>query len=230
MAAKDGAGRVFEVTLAVVADLPDNALLLCAGAVAGDGAVEPSATARVGRDLARVAAQKAYRRAAAQDRQPVFADLRRLERAAHPLDIGHGAARILLRKPQPEVVPRLQQDAPCLLEALTHRAIGRLPEVAALGVLEMRAAGEQRDAQVGNGRAGQDAGLRFFHQVRQNEPLPAPRQNVLAANRVEAQSAARLTRLQQKMHLGIVPQRLIMPHALDRRCDRLKINDVPRVK
>ena len=30
------------------------------------------------------------------------------------------------------------------------------------------------------------------------------------------------------MHLGIVPQRLIMPHALDRRGDRLLVQDAAR--
>ena len=70
----------------------------------------------------------------------------------------------------------------------------------------------------------------LFRQMRQDQPLPVQRQRVRRTHGIELQAGARLRRLHQQMHLGIVPQRLIMPHALDRRGDRLKINDVPRVK
>ena len=43
-------------------------------------------------------------------------------------------------------------------------------------------------------------------------------------------AAARFAGLEQQMHLGIVPQRLIVPHALDRLRDRLSIDDAALVK
>ena len=72
--------------------------------------------------------------------------------------------------------------------------------------------------------------MRFFHQMRQNEALPAPRENVLTANRVKAQTAARLAGLHEQVYLGIVPQRLVMSHALHGVGDRLLINDAALVE
>ena len=94
----------------------------------------------------------------------------------------------------------------------------------------MRPTGDEREADIGDGRAGQDAPVCLFRQMRQDQPLPVQRQRVRRAHGVKLQAGAGLCRLHQQMHLGIVPQRLIMPHALDRRGDRLKIDNISGVK
>ena len=94
----------------------------------------------------------------------------------------------------------------------------------------MRLAGDERKADIGDRRAGQHAPVGLFRQMRQNQPLPVQRQRVRRAHGIELQAGAGLCRLHQQMHLGIVPQRLIMPHALDRRGDRLKIDNIFGVK
>ena len=66
--------------------------------------------------------------------------------------------------------------------------------------------------------------------MREDEALPVAAERILAAHRVDLDAAARFAGLEQQMHLGIVPQRLIMPHALDRLRDRLKIDDAARVE
>ena len=66
--------------------------------------------------------------------------------------------------------------------------------------------------------------------MRQNEPLPVAVERVLAADRVEHEPASGRERLQEQMYLGIVAQRLEMPHALDPFRDRLAVEDVTGVK
>ncbi len=51
--------------------------------------------------------------------------------------------------------------------------------------------------------------------MRQHQPLPVSVQDVLAAGTGKLQPAARLSRLQQQMHLRIMPQRFEMPDACD---------------
>ena len=222
--AEDGAGRVFEVALGVVADPLHDLALVVAGPVASDRAAQAAAALRVGRHLALVSAQLRHRGQTRQQRVRLPRH-GRVQLGLHPLQIGHGPAHRLLRQLQPELIPRLEQHALRLFESLPHRAVGRLPEVPALRVLLVRPARQDRDAQVGHGRARQHAPVHLLHQVRENEPLPAPRERVLAADRVEDQAAARLAGLQQQVHLGVVAQRLVVPDALDRLQDRLAVDD-----
>ena len=78
----------------------------------------------------------------------------------------------------PERVPRLEQHGLRLHQPLPHSAVRRLPEIAALRVLQMRPAGDEREADIGDGRAGQHAPVRLLRQMRQDQPLPVQRQRV----------------------------------------------------
>ena len=129
--AEHRAGGVFRVALGIVADGGDDALRVRAGLVAAQGAAQTSASAGVGRDLTRVAAQF-----------------------------------------KTEIIERLEQYALGLHQTLPHGAVGRLPEIAALGVLEVRAAREERHFYVGQRAARQHAGMRALDKVRENETLP----------------------------------------------------------
>ena len=66
--------------------------------------------------------------------------LRRFDGAAHVLEVGHRAADALGGHLETEVVIRLEQHIFRLHQALTHGTVRRLTEIAALGVLQMRAA------------------------------------------------------------------------------------------
>ena len=62
-------------------------------------------------------------------------------------------------------------------------------------------------------------------QMGEDEPLPVAVEIVLPAGRIQPDSAAPGGGLQNKMHLGIVPEGLIVPHALDGIGDGLLIEN-----
>ena len=95
-------------------------------------------------------------------------------------------------------------------------AIGGLAEVAALGVLHVGAAGEDADAHIGDGGAGEDADVLLLHQVGEDEPLPVQVQHVLTAQAAEDQPAALGQRFQQQVYLGVVAERLEVAHPFHR--------------
>ena len=156
--------------------------------------------------------------------------LGRVHRAAHALHIGHGASDVLGRDFEAEIVVWLQQHVRRLHQPLSDRTVRRLPEVAALGVLEMRASRDQSDLHVGQRRAGQHAGVLALKDVREDQALPVQREVVGGHRGHGANAAAALAGLHQKLHLGIVTQRLEMPLPQHRRGDSLAVDDVSRAK
>ena len=144
------------------------------------------------------------------------AQLRRLEAAIHALHTRHGAPHRCGRNLQPESIARLQQDAFRAAQALAQGAVGGLAKIAPLGVLAVGAPGHQRDIHVCNGRACQHTCMHLFGQMRQNQALPVFVQHVLAARAGKMKPAAARGGFQQKVHLGVMAQRLEMPHALHR--------------
>ena len=66
--------------------------------------------------------------------------------------------------------------------------------------------------------------------MRQDQTLPVAVEYILRAARTELQTAPLRQRFQQQMHLGIMAQRLIMSHALDRLRDRFTIGHGAAVK
>ncbi len=140
----------------------------------------------------------------------------------------------VLRNLQPEAIPRLQQAAIALLaqlhQPLSNRTIRGLAEITALRVLEMRAPRQQRDLDVGDRRAREHAQMLAFPEMLHDQPLPIAVEHILAAYGRIPHAAALGKRLQQHVGLRIVPQRLEMPHALDRRGDRLLIQDASRTE
>ena len=151
--------------------------------------------------------------------------LGRGKRAAHEAHIADRAADLLGRHLDTKGIVRLKQNALGLHEPLPHGAPRRLPEIAALGVLDMRTPGEQRDLYIRQRRAGEHAAVALFGQMREDQALPVPVEHVLAAGGIKRQPRAALGGLEQQVHLGIVAQRLEMSHALDRCRDRLLIQD-----
>ena len=141
---------------------------------------------------------------------------RRVETALRPLNVVHGPAQILSREHQPEPVPGLQQNTLGQHQALAHRPVSRLTEVAPLGVLEVGPPCNEGDFYVGQGRAGEDPQMLLFFQVGENQPLPVPIQHLLPAVGVKLHPAAPGQRFQLQMHFGVVAEGLVMAHALHR--------------
>ena len=84
----------------------------------------------------------------------------------------------------------------------------------------------QSDLHVGNRRTGKHTSVLFFFQVRKNQTLPVFIQHILAAGREKLQTASTFPRLQQKMHLRIVPQGFEVTHAFHRCRNRFLINNI----
>ena len=128
-------------------------------------------SAGIRRYLARIIGALGNRRGSREDGNAVFR-FRRRKPPAHALDIRHGAPDAFARQLQPEIVPWLEEDALGAHESLPHGAVGRLTEVAALGVLQMRPSRGERDLHIGDRRAGQHAAVLFFRKMRQYKALP----------------------------------------------------------
>ena len=121
-----------------------------------NGAAQLPAPARVGRDALEVVTHPAHRRAAGED-GVLPLGLRGVDRPAHILQVGHRAADALRRQLKAEVIVRLEQHVFRLHQPLPHGAVGRLSEVAALGVLQVRAARDERELHIRKRRAGEHA-------------------------------------------------------------------------
>ena len=70
----------------------------------------------------------------------------------------------------------------------------------------------------------------LFFQMRQHQALPVPVQDVLAAVRRILHARTAFTRLQEKVHLRIMPQGFEMPHPFNGIVDGLFIYDIPASK
>ena len=84
--------------------------------------------------------------------------------------------------------------------------------------------------QVGDGGAGEDPPVGLLGQVGEDEPLPVPVQQVLAAPAVKDQTAALGQGLQEEMDLGVVAQGLKVAHPLHRGGDGLLVQNAPGVR
>ena len=130
------------------------------------------------------------------------------------LGIAHGAADVLGGHLQPKSIPRLQQLAFGQHQALPYCAVGGLPEVAALGVLEVGPARNEGDLHIGEGRPSQHAKVLFFFQMGQHQPLPVFVQYFFPAVGGKLHPAASGQGFQLEVHLGIVAEGLVVAHAL----------------
>ncbi len=123
-------------------------------------------------------------------------------------------------------MPRLAR----LHESLPHRAIGRLPEIAAFGVLQVAAPADERQPHVGDWRADEHARMLGLLQMLHDEPLPIAVELVFAHIRGELQSAPPRKRLKQHVRFRVMAQRLKVAHAFDGRGDCLRVQDRPRAE
>ena len=182
-------GGVFHIPLHVVADLSHDLRLVGTGPVPRRGEGEPPHPPGVGGHLGGVVLEAGHRGGAGEQGH-VPQNLRGLELAPHPLEVGHGPAHLVRGQEEAQVVPGLQQNALRLHQALAHRPVGGLAEVPSLGVLHMGPAGEQGDGHVGEGGAGEHPQMLLLHQVGEDEPLPVPVQHVLGTGGGQVEAGA----------------------------------------
>lgn len=78
-----------------------------------------------------------------------------------------------------------------LHEPLTHRAVCRLPEIAAFGVLQVSAPADERQPHVGDRRADEHARMLGLLQMLHDEPLPIAVELVFAHIGGELQATPR---------------------------------------
>lgn len=132
------------------------------------------------------------------------------------------------------MVPRLQQHRRTgltrLHEPLANRAVRGLAKVAALGVFGMCTATCERNAHIGDGRAGQHAQVIALHSVGERQTLPVKIELVGRGHGAKLHARARWQRLKAQMYLGIVAQRFKVAHALDRLRNSLLIENAARLK
>ena len=192
-----------------------------------------SATARVGSHLQRVILHLGCRYATHKLR-PVARHRRRLVLGTHARGIRERPAHALPRHLELKAVPRLQQHRRAgltrLHQTLANRAVRGLAKIAALGVFGMRTAARERNAHIGDGRAGQRAQVIALHGVGERQTLPVKIELVGRGHGAKLHARTRWQRLQAQMHLGIVAQRLKVAHALDRLRNSLLIENAARLK
>ena len=137
---------------------------------------------------------------------------------------------MLRRHGEGKAVVRFQQHTARLHQRLPDGAVHCLPEVAALGVLEVRAAGEQRHPHVAERRARQHAAVLALQDVRADQALVGRGQVVHMAAGVEGNAAAPRAGGKEQVRLGIVPKRLVVAAAHGGPGDGLAVEHVGRQK
>ncbi len=105
-----------------------------------------------------------------------------------------------------------------------------MSEVAALGVLGVRAPGAQRDPHVGQRRAREHAHVVALHRVREDEPLPVPVELVFRAARAKDDAAPPRPGLHEQVGLRVVAQRLEVADAHRGRAERLFVENPRRAE
>ena len=146
---------------------------------------------------------------------------------------GHRACQRAVQfsgRPQGEAAPGLQQYILGIHQRVADGPIGALTEVTALSVLQMRTARKQLHRHVRQRRASQHALVGLFQHMGFNQPLPVQRKVIHMAPADKAYAAAPLRRDEPHMHLGVVPQRLVMPHAYAGRGDGLLVQHPGRAE
>ncbi len=147
----------------------------------------------------------------------------------HPFQIGERAADRLCRHFQPEMVIRFQKliisRRQGRHQALPHGAVGRLPEIPALRMLQVRPPRQKRDPHIRDRRSEQHARMALFLQMRQDQTLPVQIQHIRTADGAKGKTAAAGRRLQQQMHFRIMAQRFVMACAFHGSRDRFLIHD-----
>ena len=215
--------------LRLVADGRDHFLRVMAGGIAFQFRVQPALSAGIGAYLGLITRHLGHRHRAPQNGRLPFC-LRRFKFPRPALHIGHAPADQSQRQFQSKGIDRLQQHTLCPAQPLSDCPVSGLPEISALSMLLMSLPRCQRDPHIRDRCPRQHPRVLPFLQMGQHEPLPVPVQIVFADSRGKLQPAARITRLQDQVHLRVMPERLEMTYAFHPVDDRLLVDDTALLK
>ena len=141
--------------------------------------------------------------------------LTKIRGSLHSLDICHEAAHAPGREFCVQPQDRLKENIFCHHQTLTDGSVCRLSEIPSGGMLFRCSSADHGDLNICDFRSCQNARKRLLLQMRQDKALPVESQIIGAAVGFQNQPASRLAGFHQKVHLCIMPQRLVMTHALD---------------
>ncbi len=224
---ENGTGRILQIGLTVVALGRNDLLAVVADIVAVELHGQASKPVRIGMHLADIRLQRRHRATPLQTHHAICAIFRRAELRKTLLHFRHRAPHIRHRHLKYEMVIWFKQYRLRALETLPDCAVGCLAEIAALRVLRMCPPGQDCDLHIGQYAAGQHASMVSLHDMRGNQMLPVRIQIIRAARGCYLNAGTSLARLEQQVHLRIVPQRFKMPDTLHRLRNRLLVDDVP---
>ena len=102
-------------------------------------------------------------------------------------------------------------------QSVTDRSISALAEIAALRMFFVRASGKQHKFNIRQRKTALRTNMRFFQNMRFDQPLPVRLQNIGRASGKKTNAAPAGQRTRRQMHLGIMAKRLKMAAAVGRR-------------
>ena len=217
---------MLRIAVRIIGNAPDHLLRIVAGPVSEQCKRDAAFTPCVGAHLRLVSSRRGDGNAAAENGAgPSALKFRLAEIRAHRAKIRHRAAEVLMGHRENKGIIRLQDCTLGHHETLADRAVGGLPEVAALRVLEVRAAGNQRNFHIRKRRPGQHARMLRLEDVREDKPLPVEIQVILAHGCRDSHAAPGAAGLKQQVYLRVMPERLKMPDAFHSLCHRFFVND-----
>ena len=157
-------------------------------------------------------------------------NFRRRKASAHFADICHNFSGKRNVTPRREAVYRLKQNALRTHKPLTYRAVSRLTDVTALGVLFVRCTVYEDKPDIAYVSAGKHALVRLFKNMRFHKPLRVRRKHITGKLAAKAYSAPARCGVNADVNLCIVAQWFKMPIANDRAFHRLAEHNARRVK
>ena len=230
VAAEDRVGRKGEIGRGIVAPRGNHGLAVPAGKKARKGEGERSLALGIAAEFGGIVLHggdgclSVYFGAL---RAPGFAEC---EGGAHALKVMEGAPERGDRKLQRKVIAGFQYLGRGGIEPRAERAYGRLPEVAALGVLLVGAPRNQGDFDIRERCAEQDARYLLFLECAEYLLLVLDGELFRRERTLCLQTAARRKRFQQEMHFRIVAERFKVSGALGGFRDGLAVADARRLE
>ena len=220
---------IFHIRVRIIVDPGNDFLWIMTYIISFQSTEHSAKTAGIRRKFFLISPHLRHRRLTGQYSQPVLG-LRPTELSAHLLNICHGPPHGLQWQFHPEFVIWLQQDSFRFTQSLPHRAVRRLTEIAAFGMLLMSPSTQQRDLQIRHRGPGQRAFMVPLFQMGKDQPLPVPIQYVFSAVRSELHAGAAFARFQKKMDFRIVAEWFKMSCSLSRSFYGFLIYDIPLAK
>ena len=225
---KNRVSRIIDIPFRLVTGLLNDFVLIMAEIIARRCACQSSHARRISCKHLLIARDRGCRDPAAYPCH-IAVLLKAVLSTAHLADIRHSTAHRLRRKDHLIFIPGLEQNrfarGPRLHQGIPDSSVDRLAEIASVRMLVMRPSCPECDPYIGQRSCCEDPSVLFFLYMCHDEPLPVSGKLVFRRDAADDDPASSHARLNYKMHLGIVPQRLKMPYSFKSIRHRLKVKD-----